>query len=142
MTGLAVNKFRSAMASLSSFGRELSGVPDCSLVSNSSRYCLRASALGFALASFCNLGRRPSIVWMSAKISSVLIISISCFGSIGASSCRMMSSFSNSRTTCTIASHSRMLCRNLFPKPSPVDAPATRPAISTNVTVAGMIFCV
>ena len=41
---------------------------------------------------------------------------------------------------CTIASQFRMLARNLLPKPSPLEAPATKPAISTKVTVAGMIF--
>ena len=30
-----------------------------------------------------------------------------------------------------------MWARNLLPRPSPLDAPATRPAISTNSTVAG-----
>ena len=33
-----------------------------------------------------------------------------------------------------------MLARNLLPKPSPLEAPATSPAISTKVTVAGVIF--
>ena len=46
------------------------------------------------------------------------------------------------RTTCTIASTSRMLARNWFPRPSPFDAPFTSPAISTNSMAAGMIFFV
>ncbi len=41
----------------------------------------------------------------------------------------MMSSFSKQRTTWTMASTSRMLARNLFPRPAPVEAPSTRPAI-------------
>mmetsp|Transcript_3112 Transcript_3112/g.8671 ORF Transcript_3112/g.8671 Transcript_3112/m.8671 type:complete len:231 (-) Transcript_3112:153-845(-) len=53
----------------------------------------------------------------------------------------MTFSSSKQRTTCTIASHSRMLARNLLPKPSPFDAPATNPAMSTNSSVAGTIFC-
>ncbi|MNR43177.1 hypothetical protein D3C85_1617780 [compost metagenome] len=46
---------------------------------------------------------------------------------------------SKQRTTCVMASVSRMLARNWLPRPSPLDAPATRPAISTNSTVAGRI---
>ena len=33
-----------------------------------------------------------------------------------------------------------MLARNWFPSPSPLDAPLTRPAISTNSITAGVIF--
>jgi hypothetical protein len=33
-----------------------------------------------------------------------------------------------------------MFARNLFPRPSPFDAPATRPAISTNSIAAGIVF--
>ena len=40
------------------------------------------------------------------------------------------------RTTCRSASHSRMLARNLLPRPSPLDAPATRPAMSWNSIVS------
>ena len=39
-----------------------------------------------------------------------------------------------------MASVSRMFVRNLFPNPSPAEAPFTRPAISTNSTAAGMVF--
>ena len=52
----------------------------------------------------------------------------------------MMSSFSKQRTTCAMASTSRMCDRNLLPSPSPFEAPATRPAMSTNSTVVGTIF--
>ncbi len=44
---------------------------------------------------------------------------------------------SKQRTTFTIASVSRMCDRNWLPKPSPLDAPATSPAMSTNSTIAG-----
>ena len=37
-------------------------------------------------------------------------------------------------------SHSRMFARNWFPRPSPLLAPFTRPAMSTNSTLVGMIF--
>lgn len=51
-----------------------------------------------------------------------------------------MSGCSKQRTTCVIASTSRMCARNLLPSPSPFDAPATRPAMSTNSIEVGMIF--
>ena len=35
---------------------------------------------------------------------------------------------------------SRIFERNLFPSPSPAEAPFTKPAISTNSTIAGIIF--
>ena len=52
----------------------------------------------------------------------------------------MTFSSSKQRTTLTIASVSRMWARNWLPRPSPFDAPATRPAMSTNSTIAGTIF--
>ena len=39
-----------------------------------------------------------------------------------------------------MASASRMCDRNLLPSPSPVEAPRTMPAMSTNETGAGKIF--
>ena len=83
---------------------------------------------------------------MSARMSSVSITSASPAGSMGADlfppSCTwMMSSFSKQRTTWRIASHSRMFARNLLPRPSPFEAPFTRPAMSVNSTVARMICC-
>src|SRR5690606_33076071 len=39
-----------------------------------------------------------------------------------------------------MASTSRMFARKRFPRPSPLLAPLTRPAMSTKVTVAGVIF--
>lgn len=47
---------------------------------------------------------------------------------------------SKARTTWQMASASRMLARNLLPRPSPSEAPRTMPAMSTNETVAGRIF--
>ena len=58
-----------------------------------------------------------------------------------------MSASSKQRTTCTMASTSRMCVRNLLPRPSPWLAPLTSPAMSTNSIAAGMmtvvlaIFC-
>ena len=42
--------------------------------------------------------------------------------------------------TCTMESHSRMFARNWLPRPSPLLAPLTRPAMSTNSQLVGMIF--
>ena len=43
-------------------------------------------------------------------------------------------------TKCTTASTSLICDRNLLPKPSPLDAPFTRPAISTKVMLAKIFF--
>ena len=47
---------------------------------------------------------------------------------------------SKQRTTWMMASVVRMFERNLLPRPSPLDAPLTRPAMSTNSIVAGVNF--
>ncbi len=47
------------------------------------------------------------------------------------------SSSRKTRVTWQIADDSRMWDRNLLPSPSPCEAPATMPAMSTNSTVAG-----
>ena len=43
-------------------------------------------------------------------------------------------------TTSHIASTSLICDKNLLPKPSPLEAPSTRPAISVNSKVAGIVF--
>ena len=78
-------------------------------------------------------------VSMSARISSVLMTSMSRAGSTLPSTWITLSS-SKQRTTCTMASTSRMWLRNLLPRPSPRLAPFTRPAMSTNSSVAGVYF--
>ena len=55
--------------------------------------------------------------------------SISEIGSILPSTCTTLGS-SKQRTTCTIAATSRIWPRNLLPRPSPLDAPFTSPAMS------------
>ena len=52
----------------------------------------------------------------------------------------MTFSSSKQRTTWTMASVSRMLARNLLPRPSPLLAPFTRPAMSTNSMTAGVFL--
>ena len=76
---------------------------------------------------------------ISARISSSVIVCMSAIGSILLLTCVIFAS-SKQRTTWTIASHSRTCDKNLLPKPSPLDAPLTRPAISTNSTIAGVTF--
>ena len=63
------------------------------------------------------------------KLSSVLMVSISDMG-LTLPATWTISSFSKQRTTCAMASVSRILARNLLPNPSPFAAPATNPAIS------------
>ena len=80
-----------------------------------------------------------SSVSISDKINSVLIVSISDKGLMCPETWTIFSS-SKHRTTCMIASVSLILAKNLLPKPSPLEAPATKPAISTSSTVAGWVF--
>ena len=56
---------------------------------------------------------------ISDKISSILMVSMSLAGPMLPSTW-IMSSFSKQRTTCTIASTSRILAKNLLPNPSPL----------------------
>ena len=51
-----------------------------------------------------------------------------------------MSEFSKHLTTCIIASTSLIWDKNLLPKPSPLLAPLTSPAMSTNCICAGITF--
>lgn len=75
----------------------------------------------------------------SANTNSILITSISSKGFTRPDTCVTFSS-SNARTTWQIASTSRICERNLFPKPSPLEAPLTIPAISVNSKVVGIVF--
>ena len=88
------------------------------------------------LTSFSTRGTAFSRVWRSARISSVWIVSMSSLGETLPSTWCTSSSW-KARTTWQMASASRMLARNLLPRPSPSDAPRTMPAMSTNDTVAG-----
>ena len=72
----------------------------------------------------------------SASASSVLMVSMSEAGFTAPSTCTTSES-ANPRTTCAMASASRMFARNWLPSPSPSLAPLTMPAMSTNDTVAG-----
>src|SRR5260221_205020 len=76
----------------------------------------------------------------SASASSVLMVSMSETGSTLPATWITLGS-SKQRTTWAMASVSRILARNLLPSPSPFEAPATSPAMSTNSTTAGTTFC-
>src|SRR5690606_15851349 len=76
----------------------------------------------------------------SASASSVSMVSMSEIGSTRPATWTT-SLCSKQRTTCAIASTSRMWARNLLPSPSPLEAPATRPAMSTNSITVGRTFC-
>ena len=52
----------------------------------------------------------------------------------------MISASSKQRTTSTRQSHSRIWDKNLFPSPSPLAAPFTKPAISVNSKVVGIVL--
>ena len=68
----------------------------------------------------------------------MLMVSMSSAGDTLPSTCTTSGSV-KARITWQIASASRMLARNLLPSPAPSDAPRTMPAMSTKLTVAGMI---
>ncbi|SBV98618.1 conserved hypothetical protein [uncultured Dysgonomonas sp.] len=90
------------------------------------------------LACFSTFCIRDWIVSKSFNCNSISIISLSRTGFTLPSTCVILSS-SKQRRTCNMASVSRILARNLFPNPSPLLAPFTRPAISTISTVVGTI---
>jgi len=71
-------------------------------------------------------------------MSSVVMVSMSSFGSTLPSTCTTSGS-AKARVTTQMASASRMFARNWLPSPSPSEAPRTMPAMSTKDTVAGTI---
>ena len=72
-------------------------------------------------------------------MSSVSITSLSEIGSIILLTC-VISLSSKHLKTCNIASTSLICDKNWFPSPSPLLAPLTKPAISTNWIWVGIIF--
>ncbi len=104
----------------------------------SSAVTIRAASLSPPeRATFAYFASCLSAAAMSASASSVLIVSMSEIGFTLPVTWTTLSS-SKQRTTCAMASVSRMLARNWLPRPSPFDAPATSPAMSTNSTTAGI----
>ncbi len=75
----------------------------------------------------------------SASMSSVSMISMSRIGSTLPFTCTTSPS-SKQRTTCATAWQLLMWPRNWLPSPSPLLAPFTRPAMSTNSVEVGTVF--
>ncbi len=115
-----------------------SAVSRCALTfSNSATW--RCASLSPLLATRLTRSRLFSTDSRSARASSVLIVSMSAAGSMEFDTWVTFSS-SKQRTTWAMASHSRILARNWLPSPSPLEAPATSPAMSVNSTVVGITF--
>ena len=92
-----------------------------------------------AFKFFLALSNLLFAVSISANINSKLIVSISLIGFTFPSTCTTFES-SKHLTTSTIASVSLICDKNLFPNPSPLLAPFTRPAMSTNSITACVVF--
>ena len=119
--------------------RNRAGLPSRSSTSaRLTRSSCSLASLSLPLAFLARLSTRFSRLSRSASISSVSMVSISASGAILPSTW-VMSESSKQRTTCATASTSRMVARNWLPRPSPLEAPRTRPAISTKVSRVGMI---
>ena len=119
--------------------RNRAGLPSRSSTSaRLTRSSCSFASLSLPLAFLARLSTRFSRLSRSASISSVSMVSISASGAILPSTW-VMSESSKQRTTCATASTSRMVARNWLPRPSPLEAPRTRPAISTKVSRVGMI---
>ncbi len=142
MVGLRVSRLRLRIALRSSSLRLAARAGSPSLSSGSSFSSTGISAwasLFWPLAAFWARCRARSTESRSASASSVLITEMSSSGDTLPATWITFSS-SKQRTTWAMASVSRMLARNWLPRPSPLEAPATRPAISTNSMVAGITF--
>ena len=119
--------------------RNRAGLPSRSSTSaRLTRSSCSLASLSLPLAFLARLSTRFSRLSRSASISSVSMVSMSASGAILPSTW-VMSESSKQRTTCATASTSRMVARNWLPRPSPLEAPRTRPAISTKVSRVGMI---
>ena len=143
MVGFKVNKPKPRISLRSSSSRlaARAGLPSSSNGRIFSSTALVATAsLSPPLAVLVKRVTAFDTVSKSASASSVLMVAISSSGSILPLTWMTFSS-SKQRTTWAIASVSRMLARNWLPRPSPFEAPATRPAISTNSMVVGRTRC-
>ena len=140
MIGLAVSSPRGLSSGASSSLRATlrAAPPASSSTWMRSRTASSSWASLLVRTCFLSRSRRFSTWERSARPSSRLITSASRAGPTEPLTW-ITSSFSKQRTTCTIASTSRMLARNLLPRPSPWLAPFTSPAISTNSTRVAMI---
>ena len=137
-----VSKNQSLTASFCSSDRGAvrAGLPSFKCFSTiSAAEASRAYLLSPFLTSFLAFSALLVTLSRSERMSSVWMVSISRAGSTLPSTW-ITSGSSKQRTTCTMASTSRMWDRNLLPRPSPRLAPLTRPAMSTNSSTAGVTF--
>ena len=140
MTGFAVRSWKnlSILTSSSWASRMFAGLFELRCGTRRSRSASSAwASLSPPFAFFWPLSMRFWTASRSARTSSVVTTSMSRTGSTEPI-VWMTSASSKQRTTWTIASTSRMLARNWLPRPSPLLAPATSPAMSTNSIAAGM----
>ena len=128
-----------ASSSSSSGWNAIASFPSSKRAFTLSRRAASLAAVLSILACLPTLAILLSRISISEKISSRLMVSISRRGFMFPSTWTTLSS-SKQRTTCTMASTSLMLLRNWLPRPSPLEAPFTRPAISTNSMTAGVTF--
>ena len=142
ITGLFVRRLQEfiiSSSSISSVLKALAEIPD----SNKFLICFNSSLSFDNILSeripFSALEIRFSTISRSENISSRFIVSISRTGFTVPSTWVTFES-SKHLTTCTIASTSRICDKNLFPSPSPLLAPLTNPAMSTNSIIAGNFF--
>jgi len=84
-----------------------------------------------------------NLFWRDSKSASKISLSTISISLTGSTVLLIFCIFSDSkqRATWTIASTSLIWERNLLPKPSPFEAPFTRPAISTKVIVVLIVYC-
>ena len=142
ITGFQVRRFKVLIKSLvssSSQGKLLASLPSSRWAFNDFKSSTSLARALLLAAPRPFLAIRRSRISISEKISSRLMVSMSRSGSTLPSTWITLGS-SKQRTTWTMASTSRILDRNWFPRPSPLEAPFTRPAISTNSMTAGVVF--
>ena len=126
--GLILNNPKLDRNLISAWSLEVTSFPSFNWLSFSSRILISFSSSNF----FLPLSSFFWITSISESIISVLIVSRSSTGLIFEFTCVIWSD-SKHLTRWIIASTSLMWDKNLFPRPSPLDAPFTKPAISTNV---------
>ncbi len=130
-------RLRAASGAASGSGIVRAGRPAASASRTASSQA--SSAIASLSPDFAPLPTRPSrrsTCSKSARISSVSIVSMSASGSMRPSGWGTPVSWWQ-RTTWQIASVSRIEARNWLPRPSPSEAPLTRPAMSWKSIVAG-----
>ena len=140
-TGLSVSRDSSRRIDGSSSPRQVRAVSPASRCAESSATssASRCSALSPLRAARRLRSRRLATVSRSLSSSSVSTIAMSPSGSMPPRTW-MTSGSSKQRTTWQTASTSRMWARNWFPRPSPRDAPSTRPAMSTKRIAVATFF--